>query len=346
MFASPTSSYSHSRAESTSSVDVDLKRRTWHPSVNTGLLPRHGASSLQQYQTPEQSRPLFAADKVPNGTQTRLPGIESFDHLPPPPAVPRRVLSPMQIDAPQHQSLAGATVPQPVEQRDNRLSWDSTLQRGLSSIELERASQQAERGNASFGPIATQSNDPPRPSTSHVTFQEPPRGSLDSNRNRYSDDPLTPSRKRMAWYNGPLSQQPAHGAYPPPSALRTSPDESGSSDGVPTPSNGSLGEANPAIVHSNGYVEQRPPLPAHEDPAKLHTAPVHYPPSFSNNSIPQYSPYQHPPHQAQNATFALHHAQQAPPQVFQRPPTSGNDMQRLEALVAVATRENQVVSGN
>jgi hypothetical protein len=339
MFASPTSSYSHSRAESASSIDVDLKRRTWHPSVTTGLIPRHGASGLQQYQTPEQSRPLFTADKTNNVAQTRLPGIESFDHAPPPPAAPRRVLSPMQIDSAQHQSLAGTVAAQPVEQRGNRLSWDSTLQRGLSNIELERASLQAERGNVSFGPVATQSAEPPRPSTSHVTFQEPPRGPLDSNRNRYSDGPLTPSHKRMAWYNGPVAHQA------PPIAYRTSPDGSGSSDGVPTPSNGSLGEANPAIVHSNGYVEQRPPVPSHEGPAKMHAGPVHYPPSFSSNSIPQYTPYHHPPHQAQNATYALHQAQQVPTQIYQRPPSSGNDMQRLEALVAVATRENQVVSG-
>lgn len=341
IFASPTSSYSHSRAESASSIDVDLKRRTWHPSVTTGLVPRHGASGLQQYQTPEQSRPLFNTDKTTSNPQTRLPGIESFDHAPPPPAVPRRALSPMQIDPPQHQSLAGAVAPPRLEQRDNRVSWDGSLQRGLSNAELERASLQAERGDVSFGPIATQSVDPPRPSTSHVTFQEPPaRASLDSNRNRYSDDPLTPSRKRMAWYNGPLSQH-ASGAY------RTSPDESGSSDGVPTPSNGSLGEANPAIVHSNGYVEQRLPMPVQEAPPKMQAPPVHYTPSFASNSVPQYSPYQHPPHQAQNATYALQQAQQVPVVAYNRPPQppSGNDMQRLEALVAVATRENQVVSG-
>jgi hypothetical protein len=346
MFASPSSSgYGHSRAESASSIDVDLKRRTWHPNVNTGLIPRPGASGLQQYQTPEQSRPLFASDKTNNGAPPRLPGIESFDHAPPP-AAPRRVLSPMQIDPPQHQSLAIVVAPQPIEQRDNRLSWDSTSQRGLSSSELERASQQAERGQVSFGPITTHT-EPPRPSTSHVTFQEPPpRSSLDSNRNRYSDDSLTPSRKRMAWYNGPLTQQPVHRAYPSASGLRTSPDDSGSSDGLPTPSNGSLGEIHPAIVHSNGYVEHRQALPVYEDPAKMHHArPSHHAPSFSSNSIPQYTPYQHPPHQAQNATYALHQVQQGPIQMYQKPPPSGNDMQRLEALVAVATRENQVVSG-
>jgi hypothetical protein len=42
----------------------------------------------------------------------------------------------------------------------------------------------------------------------------------------------------------------------------------------------------------------------------------------------------------------LQQAQQAPPPLaYQRPASAGNDMQRLEALVAVATRENQAVSG-
>ncbi|KIW05662.1 uncharacterized protein PV09_03526 [Verruconis gallopava] len=347
VFASPGSSgFGHSRAESASSIDVDLKRRTWHPNVNTGLVPRPGASGLQQYQAPEQPRPLFASDKPSTGPPTlTLPGIESFDHAPPLPNMPRRVLSPMQIDPPQPQSLSSAVSQSHVEPRDNRLSWDSTLQRGLSSIELERASQQAERGQASFGPVATHAPDPPRPSTSHVTFQEPPRTSLDSHRNRLSDDGGLPSRKRMAWYNGPVQHQ-GQSPYAPSSGPRTSPDESGSSDGVPTPGNSALHEANPAIVHSNGYVEQRPlNHPVHELPVKMHGPPPHYTPSFASNSIPQYTPYQHLPHQAQNATYALHQAQQAPGQTYQRPATSGNDMQRLEALVAVATQENRVVSG-
>jgi len=335
MFASPHSSYGHSRAESASSVDIDLKRRTWHPNVSTGLVPRPGTSGLQQWQTPEQSRPLFAAEKTTGEGPPRLPGIESFDHARPLPP-PRRVLSPMQIDPPQHQSLAGAIAPPQPEPRDNRLSWDSTQQRGLSMQELERASQQAERGQVSFGPVAT--HEPIRPSTSHVTFQEPPaRRSFEETRNRLSDDPATPSRKRMAWYNGPVQTS---------TSVRTSPDESGSSDGVPTPSNGAMGEVHPAIMHSNGYIEHRPhPQIAHE-PSKTYAQPTHYGPSFSSNAAPQHAPFQHPPHQVHNATYALQQAQHAPvPQPHQRPPPAGNDMQRLEALVAVATRENQAVSG-
>jgi hypothetical protein len=252
----------------------------------------------------------------------------------------------MEVDSPQQQSLSAALAPTHQDQRDHRPSWDSTQQRGLSAIELERASQQAERGQVSFGQVAPQMSEPVqvRPSTSHVTFQEPPpRRSLEDSRSRYSDDPATPSRKRHAWYNGPLQHQAPHPAY---ASVRTSPDESGSSDGVPTPSNGTLAEINPAIVHSNGYVEHRPVHVVHEALPKMQAPPPHYAPSFAGNSNSQYQPYQHPPHEAQNATFALEQAQHVPaPTNYQRLPPAGNDMQRLEALVAVATRENQAVSG-
>lgn len=344
MFASPYSSYGHSRAESSSSIDVELKRRTWHPAINTGLVPRPGTSGLQQWQTPEQSRPLFPAEKVtaPSTAASgppRLPGIESFDHAPPPPPAPR-VLSPMQIDTPQRQSLASAMAQRQSQHGNNRLSWDSS-QRGLSMQELERASQQAEQGQASFGPVTTQ--EPVRPSTSHVTFVEPPtRRSFEDSRSRLSGAQATPSRKRMAWYNGPVQQPAPNPAF---ASVRTSPDDSGSSDGLPTPSIGSQGEAHPAVMHSNGYIEHRPHHIVHEV-LKMQPPPPHHAPSYNSNAIPQYLPFQHPPHSVHNAAYALQQAQQAPPPpAYQRPPSAGNDMQRLEALVAVATRENQAVSG-
>lgn len=114
---------------------------------------------------------------------------------------------------------------------------------------------------------------------------------------RHSDQPTTPRRnKRHGWYNGPLPQTqiaaqpypqqsdapfsqyahapPAHqvqSSYPHVqthvphsqnsgsfSNLRTSPEDSSSSDGVPTPSSSNQGEWNPAVVRSDGYVEARP----------------------------------------------------------------------------------------
>ena len=140
----------------------------------------------------------------------------------------------------------------------------------------------------------------------------------------------------MAWYNGPVQGS---------TSVRTSPDESGSSDGVPTPSNGVMGEVQPAIVHSNGYIEHRPHGYVVQEQPKMHAPPPHYAPSFNSTAAPQYTPFQHPPHTMHNATYALQQAQHAPAApAYQRPPPAGNDMQRLEALVAVATRENQVVN--
>jgi hypothetical protein len=55
---------------------------------------------------------------------------------------------------------------------------------------------------------------------------------------------LQPAMKnrRQAWYNGP------------PQAARTSPEDSSSSDGIPTPGMTAV-EVNPMIMHSSGFVE-------------------------------------------------------------------------------------------
>jgi len=170
---------------------------------------------------------------------------------------------------------------------------------------------------------------------------------------RFSDQPVTPRKnKRHAWYNGPTqySQQPQPTSQPiyTSAGLRTSPDGSSSSEGVPTPSTSSLNEYHPVIVHSNGYVEAHPPGYHVEDHQKANPPTGAYPPEYRNGSIPQVSAESQPPQQAQHATFALQQAQQGPPpeaQSYHAPIGAANDMRRLEALVAVATREEQSVGG-
>src|SRR6185295_15579558 len=80
-----------------SNADADWRRRTWHPGTYTG--PRPATSGLGYYQTPDALRPTFTSQPAASQT-TRLPGIESFDHAPPLLSLPRRQLSPMQIDSP------------------------------------------------------------------------------------------------------------------------------------------------------------------------------------------------------------------------------------------------------
>jgi hypothetical protein len=67
--------------------------------------------------------------------------------------------------------------------------------------------------------------------------------------------PAAPNRsRRQAWYNGPLQPSPATVTL----AHRTSPEDSSSSEGVPTPSAASA-ECHPSIVHANGYIEASNP---------------------------------------------------------------------------------------
>ncbi|KAE9963422.1 hypothetical protein BLS_009317 [Venturia inaequalis] len=361
-FASPVSSvFTHSRRESNDTPEADWRRRTWHPGTHTGLVARPGTSGLNQYQTPDYPRPIFNAEK--STTQMpRLPGIESFDHAPPQAAIPRRAPSPMQIDTPSsaHGPHPGETALAPSPKRNNRVSWDTAaLHRGLTNLDIANATPPRENSDYvhpsefRFRPAENL----PRPTTSQGSFTQL-RSSPQTNniqaaipaseqRLRFSDQPITPrSSKRHAWYNGPTQEskphtqpQQQHPLYYPASALRTSPDGSSSSEGVPTPSIGSVHEYQPAIVHSNGYVEGRPSSYHEQEAPKLNPPPKSFRRSYAGPP---------PQQQSQQATFlSLQHVPHAPPQQAQGPSPSNpaTDMRRLEALVAVATstREDKAV---
>jgi hypothetical protein len=119
---------------------------------------------------------------------------------------------------------------------------------------------------------------------------------------------------------------------------RTSPEDSSSSEGVPTP--GTMIDYHPGIVHSNGYVEApvavedyktAPHASIMERPHPLHTQPhQHYHSHSLSNSSSSYRPLREP--ERGPATFGQ-----------PLPQTPNTDMRRLEALVAVATGEQQAV---
>ncbi|KAI9798150.1 MAG: hypothetical protein M1825_005411 [Sarcosagium campestre] len=101
-------------------------------------------------------------------------------------------------------------------------------------------------------------------------------------------------------------------------AHRTSPEDSSSSEGIPTPSTSSIGDYNPSIVHSNGWVESDHGLRAEEHASQMN------PPSGTNEHTKDYPIASSP----QDAIV-----------IDARPDHRKNDadMLRLEALVAVAT---------
>jgi hypothetical protein len=403
LFASPTSSYPHSRRESFNASDPEWRRRTWHPNSHTGLVARQGGSGLSQYQTPDSSRPAFPQVRPTSQSQVmRLPGIESFDHAPPP--VPRRAPSPMQVDAPEvTRNLAPPEAPSgrptgpsseipngptsgilkgpPTEPRsmrpqsdhrthappghNSRMSWDSALHSGLTRLDLAHTaamtSSTTPRESHGFGRFANNSSHGgesnsrpgtaphPAPPGQHeylpaTTFQPP----TSHEGHRYSDQPHTPRKnKRHAWYNGPVHLSPqSHPVYSS-AGLRTSPDGSSSSEGVPTPSTGSVHEYHPAIVHSNGFVEQHPPGYHPEERKIEHPPHTQAPPDYTNNHSPQFSTRPPPP---QQASYMLQEAQAQPlppsrPQSYHPPTEPANDLRRLEALVAVATSADEAIAG-
>ncbi|KAL1964324.1 hypothetical protein VTN77DRAFT_7144 [Rasamsonia byssochlamydoides] len=328
VYASPTSSsYASSRDEtSISASEAELRRRTWHPST---YYPRPATSGLIHYETSNTLRPAFGS----NGSAeqpTRLPGIESFDKViqQRPLTPPLRKPSPMQIDpaksfAPGFASqVPPAPRPQPPisgpGHRRGQISWD--LHNNLTGLSLGGGSPQKDApkwgqqiqgedhgvGSRPFGTYQLSSN----PSTSTAVRQEPQGG----NEPGRVPEPSTPqNNNRYGWQNGPTT-----GGTPGSLAPRTSPEDSSSSEGVATPSTSSV-EYHPAIVHSNGYVEQHhPPLPADASQhtcAPLPSQPHGYPP----NSEPR-------------------------PSLFGGSSGPANGMGRLEALVAVATSENRGAS--
>jgi C2H2 transcription facotor len=369
VLASPTSSQFSESRRGSEVMDADWRRRTWHPSTYTGLVPRPATSGLTIYQTPEAPRPLFATQPAASQT-TRLPGIESFDHAPPP--LPRRQPSPMQVDAPSRPPAPPSThyeptIPRP-EDRRNHYSWDLSIQRGINRLDL--TSPTPPRESLHGWPENTSTNAPSntaRPTTApHSNFYPPhtsaapplPAQASVTNQERDAktdEPPATPKRnKRQAWYNGPLTQaqgQPVmHSQQSSQSSFRThrtSPEDSGSSDGVPTPSTSSVGDYHPSIMHSNGYIESHP-LGAPVEDQKAGIAPP----------LPPYAPNR-PRMHGQSHSYSS--SQPSLSSSFSRHPDAENghlpgpaglgisaprmeppnDMRRLNALVAVATGEQE-----
>lgn len=319
---SPTSSvFSHGRRDSES--EMDWRRRTWHPSTTPQYAQRPATSGLTYHQTPDEPRPAFSQQQAAS-QMTRLPGIESFDHAPPPGV---RQQDAMMLDPSPRPTSSGRE-----------------LQQGLTRLDITAANAPVEgQWQAHQGPPAQQPGYhypqvPPVP----MQYVQPKHMSM-------PEPPVTPRRnKRNAWYGGPIAPHGAITGIPPAGQSiiqRPSPEDSGSSDGVPTPSTSQGGECNPMIVHPNG---------ANNDYAPPGTAvtldeqqKVYYNPSSHTQHKSDrvrtdsgYQTYNCPPQQPQPPqTYILQpntEPRYAPPSYSQQP---NNDMSKLDALVAVATSE-------
>jgi C2H2 transcription facotor len=281
-FASPTSSqFSYSRMESgISPAEAELRRRTWHPSsyATAGFnYSRPATSGLSFSQTPDTLQPALTPHATAAAAQApRLPGIESFDQVQHRPSTPpRRQPSPMQIDTPSQPSsfAAHSTFQRPTppisDHRRGHFSWDGSHQGPFTRPDLQTnlSKDATSWGQQTLSEINNAASRPAIQNTSATTYRpgvtiiqnEPPRHTEGE---PFQPHPTTPQRnKRLGWYNGPPSNSRQGNQL-----ARTSPEDSSSSEGVPTPGT-SAAEVHPAIMHSNGYIEpHHPVLPVEAHP--------------------------------------------------------------------------------
>ncbi|KAF4456744.1 hypothetical protein F53441_1180 [Fusarium austroafricanum] len=325
----PSSTSQWSRRESMS--EGDWRRRTWHPdSRNVNGNPSQLSSVVNQSSVRPNPPPPIAN---PSNSQSsfRLPGIESFDPLPPRPATPpRRQPSPMMVDPePQMRASYQPHLPEtPMQdERRNLNMYDASLQRGLTRLDINHSTPPRD----SAGTWASEANKAVQAQAEHVRLNPPtvrfeerppvyqgPKPTPTSapralHHHTMSAPSVTTSResKRRGWYNGPVS------------------------------------------VHRDGRLaqEQQDPRLAHVD-RMVHPNftgfsgfPVKEPPP------PQHS-YQHPQQQLPPQAQQHPQQQQQHPQAQQQQqqqqqqarPGSNGSLGRLEALVAVATSEGSTAA--
>ena len=318
MFGSPTSSiFSHGRRDS--EAEMDYRRRTWHSGTYGNYAQRPATSGLSYHQTPDDQRPAFSGQPAASQASnvTRLPGIESFDHAPP--TNSRQPTSPMVM----------ASSPRPPS--SGRPS-DAGLHQNLTRLDITAANVPSE----AQWQMQQQQQQAPQP----VYHQQQPATIAPQSMHQHSasmPEPITPRKnKRQGWYGGPLTPTNVHGMQ------RPSPEDSGSSDGVPTPGTSQGTEYHPVIV--NPGEPQYPPHHHHQHQAGMVAEDQHQKVHFTSTKPEPartdsgYQPYgQPPPPHHQHQTYALQSGQDPrfPPRVQQQ---ASSDMSGLEALVAAAER--------
>ncbi|KAI9725133.1 MAG: hypothetical protein M1828_003475 [Chrysothrix sp. TS-e1954] len=318
---SPTMSISSDLRQDAAASEADWRRRTWHPGTQPTIGSRPATSSLSYYQTPDSPKPISTLQPAAQQA-VRLPGIDSFDRPHGPSHTPlRRPASDMDIDESSREADSEAS--------SKRDSWGS-INQNLHQLDLTQITPPKDsskwRHSGGFQPQATL-----RPMTGRASGLDrspkhvpAPLSQLPAREVEVpqSDPPVTPKKKkRQGWYMGPPSANAEVQATT--QVVRTSPEGSSSSDGLQTPSTTSLVETHPAIVHSNGYVECIPEGVV-EDASKtaLQNRPNVSPLPVKTTTVA--------------ATPAQAHAVHA---IAPRP----DNTDRLDALVEVATREEQAV---
>ena len=263
-FASPTAShFSGLRYEpGLSPAEAELRRRTWHPTSYAAPgfnFSRPATSALSFSQTPDTVQPPLTPHTPSAASQApRLPGIESFDQVQERPSTPpRRQPSPMQVDTPPQRNVfpSPSNFSRPTapvsDHRRGHFSWDGSNNGRFGGPVLQSNSTRDSPSWNQQAPSNTARLPIPPIIHQNQPLSQPAQGEQRQQPNvePYQGPPNKSQRtKRLGWYNGPLTNQTA----------RRSPEDSSSSEGVPTPGT-SAAELHPAIVNSNGYIEPHHP---------------------------------------------------------------------------------------
>lgn len=207
----------------------DPRRRTWHPttlSSTTYSYGRPATSGLSYSQTPDAPQPAYSQHATAAASQgARLPGIETFDDtrerrdrgLSP----PRRAPSPVHTDS-NNLPIRTSDYP-PLDDNGQVARAGSWGQQTMD--ELHRVS-----GHQRYPPAPYQMGPPP--SQMHQP-QQMAQEALHLSSGKQA--------KRQGWYSGPQG-------------ARTSPEDSSSSEGVPTPGTSTV-DIHPVIMPSSGFIE-------------------------------------------------------------------------------------------
>ena len=253
VFASPTSTTFPTSPGQHIPPGEDWRRRTWHPSTFPASNFNYGrpaTSGLTYSQTPDAPQPAHAQHATAAAGQApRLPGIESFDHVQHRSYTPpRRQPSPMQVDSTPGEAHFPASVPNSdLRVRQGHASWDGprTSQYPDLDDQGDRAQTAGSWGQQTINEIQNVSmrhNEPSRQMDMGPPSMAIPQQQQHMAREALEIQSSARRSKRQGWYNGPL----------PPA--RTSPEDSSSSDGVPTPGMTAV-EVHPMIMHSGGYMD-------------------------------------------------------------------------------------------
>lgn len=230
MVGSPTASTSgwSTRRDSMSSNGGDdgWRRRTWHPdSRNFNNQQPNQLAAANQAVRPNPAPPI--ANPSNSQSSFRLPGIESFDPLPPrrPATPPNRNHSPMVVDSePAYRRPYQHAAPEGYQQPDERRNlnmYDASLQRGLNRLDIghktpprDTAGSWASEANRAVQAQAEQV----QLNTPTVRFEDqvPPSrqhgSSAHSGRSLHQHTMSAPSvtsreNKRHGWYHGPMTPE-------------------------------------------------------------------------------------------------------------------------------------------